>query len=314
LYRFAEASYGPQDLIALYPLALLHSTEKIMEPLSTQLTIKKRQGRNQYYDEILAEGVLPLRMLLIPAGTFLMGSPEGELEQQDDEGPQHDVNVPQFFMAKHPVTQAQWRVVAAMPQVKQVLEPDPSSLEGDLRPVEQVSWHDAVEFCDRLTQHTNRQYRLPSEAEWEYACRAGTTTPFHFGETLSTDYANYNGADEEYGAYGPGRLGEYRGETTPVDHFEGANTYGLCDMHGNVWEWCLDHWHRNYDGAPPDGSAWIEGGDSSYRVLRGGSWCLNPRNCRSAFRNNYFPVSRLNYYGFRVCCTALRKQATVPRT
>jgi formylglycine-generating enzyme required for sulfatase activity len=298
--------FGPQDLIALYPLALLLSTEKIMEPPSAQLIIKKRQGRNQYDDEVLAEGVLPLRMMLIPAGTFLMGSPEGELERQDYEGPQHEVTLSQFSMAKYPVTQAQWRVVANLPQVKRALEHDPSNFKGDLRPVEQVSWHDAVEFCDRLTRHTNRQYRLPSEAEWEYACRAGTTTPFHYGETLSTDYANYNGADENYGAYGPGTRGEYRQETTPVDHFEGANAYGLTNMHGNVWEWCQDHWHSNYDGAPTEGSAWIEGGDLSYRVRRGGSWNVIPRNCRSAYRYFSYPGLRYSYDGFRVCCAAPR--------
>ena len=306
LYRFAEASYGPQDLIALYPLALLLSTEKNMEPPSAQLTVKKRQGRNQYYDEVLAEEVLPLRMMLIPAGTFLMGSPEGELERADDEGPQHEVTLSQFFMAKYPVTQAQWRVVAAMPQVKQLLEPDPSSFKGKLRPVENVCWHDAVEFCDRLTRHTNRQYRLPSEAEWEYACRAGTTTPFHFGETLSTAYANYNDADEQSGAYGPGTRGKYRKETTPTDHFEGANAYGLCEMHGNVWEWCQDHWHENYDKAPTDGSAWVKGGNSSRRVLRGGSWRNIPGYCRSVCRDNGSPDSRSNYFGFRVCCSAPR--------
>jgi formylglycine-generating enzyme required for sulfatase activity len=306
LFRFAETSYGPQDLIALYPLALLLSTEKNMEPPSAQLTVKKRQGRNQYYDEVLAEDVLPLRMMLIPAGTFLMGSPEGELERADDEGPQHEVTLSQFFMAKYPVTQAQWRVVANLPQVKQTLEPDPSSFKGDLRPVEQVSWYDAVEFCDSLTRHTNRQYRLPSEAEWEYACRAGTRTPFHFGATLSTDYANYSGANENYGAYGPGTRGESRQETTSIDHFEGANAYGLCDMHGNVWEWCQDHWHSNYDGAPTDGSAWLTEDSKALRVRRGGSWYFNPRLCRSASRYNYYPVNRNSYYGFRVCCAAPR--------
>ena len=277
-----------------------------MQPPSAQLTIKKRQGRNQSYDEVLAEDVLPLRMMLIPAGTFLMGSPEGELERQDYEGPQHEVTLSQFSMAKYPVTQAQWRVVANLPQAERALEPDPSSFKGDLRPVEQVSWYDAVEFCDRLTRHTNRQYRLPSEAEWEYACRAGTTTPFHFGETLSTDYANYNGADENYGAYGPGTRGEYRQETTPIDHFEGANAYGLTNMHGNVWEWCQDHWHSNYDGAPTDGSAWLTEDSEAYRVIRGGSWVFFPRYCRSASRGDDYPVSRFNYVGFRVCCSAPR--------
>ncbi|WP_346294101.1 formylglycine-generating enzyme family protein [Sphaerothrix gracilis] len=273
----------------------------------SQLIVNKRRGQNQYYEEFLAEGVLPLRMMLIPAGRFLMGSPESELERTEAEGPQHEVAVPQFFMAKYPVTQAQWRVVAALPEVNQGLNSDPSKFKGnDRRPAEQVSWQDAVEFCDRLTIHTNRQYRLPTEAEWEYACRAGTTTPFHFGETLSTDYANYRGNDEKYGAYGPGSRGEYRKQTTPVDHFEGANAYGLCDMHGNVWEWCQDDWHENYEQAPTDGSAWVTGGNAEYKIIRGGSWSDVPRYCRSAFRFRDFPDFRDSDIGFRVCCSAPR--------
>ena len=162
---------------------------------SFQLTINKRSGQNQYYEEPIAEGCRPLEMMRITAGSFLMGSPENELERSPDEGPQHEVALSQFFLAKYPITQAQWRAVAAMPQVNRELKPAPSNFKGELLPVEQVSWYEAVEFCDRLTLHTNRKYRLPSEAEWEYACRAGTTTPFHFGETITTDLANYRGED-----------------------------------------------------------------------------------------------------------------------
>ena len=265
-----------------------------------------REATNQYYEEPLAEGVLPLWMMQIPAGSFTMGSPPEELERLDSEGPQHEVTLSQFFMAKYPVTQAQWRVVAEMPEVNRELKLSPSRFEGDLRPVEQVSWYEAVEFCDRLTLHTNRQYRLPSEAEWEYACRAGTTTPFHFGETLSTDYANYAGANENYGAYGPGSRGEYREETTPVDEFACANAWGLCDMHGNVFEWCQDHWHDNYDDAPTDGSAWLTENEEATRIIRGGSWADFPWSCRSAFRGSDRPVNRDFLIGFRVCCAAPR--------
>ena len=172
------------------------------------VTINKRQGQNQYYEEPIALGVRPLEMMRIPAGAFLMGSPEDELQRLDREGPQHEVRVPQFFMAKYPVTQAQWRAVAAMPQVDRELEADPSRFKVADRPVDQVSWEEAVEFCVRLSAHTGRPYRLPSEAEWEYACRAGTTTPFHFGETITTELANYRGTDnKEYdwsGSYGAG--------------------------------------------------------------------------------------------------------------
>jgi formylglycine-generating enzyme required for sulfatase activity len=275
-----------------------------------QLTLNKRQSRNQCYDEALAEGVLPLRMMQIPAGTFLMGSPEDELERQEREGPQNEVTLSRFFMGKYPITQAQWRAVAALPQVERELKADPSHFKGDLHPVESVSWYDAVEFCDRLTILTDRQYRLPTEAEWEYACRAGTTTPFHFGKTITTELANYRGTDNESmkwsGSYGDGPKGEHREETTPVNQFEGANAFGLCDMHGNVWEWCQDYWHDSYEGVPTDGSAWIEGGNSERRILRGGSWIYFPRYCRSACRDFNGPGGGDFNIGFRVVCSAPR--------
>lgn len=266
-------------------------------------SIKERQGQNQYYDEPIAEGVWPLRMMEIPAGSFMMGSPAGELDRESNEGPEHEVTLGRFFMAKYPVTQAQWRAVAAMEQVNQKLELEPSRFKGDLNPVEKVSWHDAVEFCDRLTIYTNRQYRLPTEAEWEYACRAETTTPFHFGDTIDTQLVNYCG---DY-TYGEGTTGEYREKTTPVNHFKGANAFGLVDMHGNVWEWCQDHYHSNYEEAPNDGSAWEDKEKDDSRVLRGGSWSFNPRYCRSACRSYITPVVRdFNYFGFRVVCSAPR--------
>jgi formylglycine-generating enzyme required for sulfatase activity len=167
-----------------------------------------------------------------------------------------------------------------------------------------VNWYDAVEFCDRLTHYTNRQYRLPTEAEWEYACRAGTNTPFHFGETITTSLANYNGTDKKYGYYGLGPRGQYRQETTPVDQFGVANPYGLCDMHGNVYEWCQDHWHKNYYGAPTDGSAWLTDNQDAARILRGGAWSLDPWNCRSAYRYRYVRTYWSDFIGFRVCCSA----------
>jgi formylglycine-generating enzyme required for sulfatase activity len=149
---------------------------------------------------------------------------------------------------------------------------------------------------------------LPSEAEWEYACRAGTETPFYFGETITTDLANYRGTDWEYqgkvypGNYGTGPKGEFREQMTTVGNFP-SNSFGLYDMHGNVWEWCADHWHDNYDDAPTDGSAWLTEDKDDSRLLRGGSWDYFPGNCRSAFRGNYSPGVQSHSVGFRVACS-----------
>jgi len=270
-----------------------------------------RKQRRQAYQWVRPLGEdLQLAVVAIPAGTFLMGSPEDELERDSSEGPQHEVRVEAFYMAPYPITQAQWRFVAGLPQINRALNPDPSRFKGENRPVEQVSWYDAIEFCDRLSVYTSTEYRLPTEAEWEYACRAGTTTPFHFGETITTDLANYRGTDDKdlnwSGSYGDGPKGEYREETTPIDHFGIANAFGLSDMHGNVWEWCQDHWHSSYEGAPTDGSAWLTDNEDSSRILRGGSWILNPRDCRSAYRYSNSPDYRDINLGFRVVCSAPR--------
>ncbi|MGI8502667.1 MAG: SUMF1/EgtB/PvdO family nonheme iron enzyme, partial [Hassallia sp.] len=184
---------------------------------------RERPSQAKFFTEDLGNGIT-LDMVEIPAGSFKMGTENEEIERlvqkfKNDgfrkEKPQREVTVQSFLMGKYPVTQAQWRRVAALPKVKVDLKADPSNFEGDNRPVEQVSWYDAVEFCDRLSKHTNKQYRLPSEAEWEYACRAGTTTPFHFGETITTDLANYNGS----GTYAYEPQGKDRRETTKVGSF-----------------------------------------------------------------------------------------------
>ncbi len=269
-----------------------------------KIVINRTQKTAQYYVEDLGNGIT-LDIVLIPGGSFMMGSPEDELEHRESESPQHLVNIKQFCIGKYPITQEQWKAVVALPQVQKELDPDPSHFKGDKRPVERVSWYDAVEFCDRLTSCTKRQYRLPSEAEWEYACRAGTTTPFHFGETITTDVANYRGTDNEefkwLGSYGRGSKGIYQGETTEVGSFEIANAFGLYDMHGNVLEWCSDHWYMNYNEAPTDGRAWINNNNQRL-LLRGGSWYSNPHHCRSAFRFNEVPNYYEYYIGFRVVC------------
>ena len=260
---------------------------------------QRHWGDAQRYEEPLGSDLV-LPIVAIPAGNFIMGSPEDEAERTEREEPQHEVKIPGFFMGQYPVTQAQWRFVASLSRVTHSLKPDPSYFKGDNRPVETVSWFEVVEFCDRLSAHTGRAYRLPSEAEWEYACRAGTTTPFHFGETLSPELANYVGTD----AYNGGPTGEYRRRTTPVEHFGIANAFALSDMHGNVWEWCQDHWHESYNGAPTDGSPWLRENEQAASVLRGGSWDRIPGFCRSAFRFNNPPDNRSDCIGFRVVCSA----------
>ena len=256
----------------------------------------------EYFAQDLGNGVL-LEMVHIPGGTFIMGSPENEEGYYESQSPQHQVTVPSFFMGKYLVTQKQWRLVAALPKVKIDLESDPSNFKGDNLPVESVSWNHAQEFCARLSRKTNQTYRLPSEAEWEYACRGGTTTPFYFGETISTELANYDG---NY-TYGGGAKGEYREKTTEVGKFP-ANPCGLYDMCGNIWEWCEDEWHENYINAPTDGSAWSNG-SNNYMSLRGGSWIDDPEDCRSASRYYNNGAERDNLYdtvGFRVVCAVGR--------
>jgi formylglycine-generating enzyme required for sulfatase activity len=266
------------------------------------LVIKEKEYTARFFTEKLGEDVT-LDMMLIPGGTFQMGSPVDEIDRNSDESPQHSVTVPTFCMGKYPITQEQYAAV---------LGNNPSRFKGNFRPVEQVSWFDAQEFCARLSILAKRDYRLPSEAEWEYACRAGTTTPFHFGKTITTDLANYDGTGDPdgkwSGSYGRGPKGIYRQETTAVDTFS-PNVFGLYDMHGNVWEWCLDHYHSDYEGAPTDGSAWIDPNAErdAYRGLRGGSWFNNPQICRSACRiNSNNPDNHNSNIGFRVVCEAAR--------
>ena len=258
---------------------------------------RHRQGRKLV--EQIAENI-NLEMVYVPSGSFTMGSSLEEASSLSRERPQHLVNVPAFLMGKYPITQAQYESVMGSNPSRFKDKPDSPS-----RPVEQVSWEDAQEFCKKLSELTGREYRLPSEAQWEYACRAGTTTPFHFGETISTKVANYNG---EY-VYGMDEKGENRKQTTPVDYFGVANEFGLCDMHGNVWEWCEDDWHGKYEGAPMDGSAWIDSkskeSNKTLHPLRGGSWFSSPGNCRSAFRYDYGSVDgRYDDVGFRVISSA----------
>ncbi|MEH1964946.1 caspase, EACC1-associated type [Nostoc sp.] len=264
--------------------------------LGKNCEINRSRKRAEFFAENLGNGVV-LEMVKIPGGKFLMGSPENEPERGNSESPQHTVTVKPFFMGKFPVTQSQWAIVAALKKVNIDLNLEPSYFKGTNRPVEQVSWDDAIEFCARLSNKTGKTYRLPTEAEWEYACRAGTTTPFYFGETITTDLANYDG---NY-TYNSGSKGEYREQTTDVEIFP-PNPFGLFDMHGNIWEWCQDAWHKNYNGAPTDGSTWMS--DSEKRLLCGGSWYNYPGCCRSAIRNYGARDVRTYRVGFRVVIAA----------
>jgi formylglycine-generating enzyme required for sulfatase activity len=234
------------------------------------------------FTEKLPNGVT-LEMVSLPAGQFLMGSADSDFNARDNEKPQHQVQVNSFAIGKYPVTQAQYQAVMGT---------NPSYFKNNPQnPVERVSWNDAQAFCQKLSQITGKTYRLPTEAEWEYACRAGTTTRFYFGDDASQlgDYAWYSANSQN--------------TTHPVGQKKQPNAWGLYDMIGNVWEWCEDDWHDNYIGAPRDGSAWIKNGNDNRSLLRGGSWGLNPNSCRSAIRNfNYRRDYRFNNYGFRVVC------------
>ena len=211
---------------------------------------ESNSGQVNAFREVLSNGI-SLDMVRIPDGKFDMGSPADEPGRSDAEGPQRQVTVPSFFMGRFSVTQAQYQAVMGE-------NPSHFKENGDNRPVETVSWRDAVAFCKKLSELTGRNYRLPSEAEWEYACRARTSTPFYFGETITTKVANYNG---NY-TYRSEPEGIYRRQTTEVGNFP-PNAFGLYDMHGNVWEWCADHWHNNYEDAPINGAAWFSSDESS---------------------------------------------------
>jgi formylglycine-generating enzyme required for sulfatase activity len=349
--------------------------------LPNNLTLHRYKRSNKSYTEDLGDGV-KLTLMLIPEGEFMMGAPADEPESKDSERPQHRVEVAQFLMGRYPVTQAQWRIVAGYEQINRELDPDPANFKGDNRPVERVNWHDAQEFCKRLSKETGKDYRLPSEAQWEYACRAGTDTPFNFGEIITPQLANYdtkasyssfneikriklkkrfevlikqyenlsdqiihttNNADrialeeqlkeiEQSASSVEQELSELpepnflipqetpepvdfeqvhdhtsntQNATTNVGSFP-ANDWGLYDMHGNVYEWCGDDWHENYEGVPDDGSAWVENRSQNRKLLRGGSWYDNPGYSRSAFRNGLNQRNRYHDVGFRVCCVPPR--------
>jgi formylglycine-generating enzyme required for sulfatase activity len=232
-----------------------------------------------------------LEMVEIPSGKFFMGAVPDEVDYRENETPLHEVQLKSFFLGKFPVTQFQWlAVMETLPTMS-------DEFYGSDLPVVNVWLEKVLEFCSRLRHLTNLPFRLPSEAEWEYACRAGTNTPFNCGEMISTDMANFDGNKP----YNNSAMGLFRQLTTPIGYFRFANAFGLYDMHGNVWEWCADIWHENYKNAPTDGSAWLTNGDHSYCVQRGGSWLARAGACRSAFRVGDIAHNSENIVGLRVC-------------
>jgi len=265
----------------------------------------RRKARARYYVEEISGA--RLEMVEVPAGTFSMGSdpirnaPLYE-DKKSDEQPVHQVNVRSFYMGRFEVTQAQWRAVASLPKVNRELDPDPSHFKGDDLPVEQVSWKAAIEFCARLSRATGKTYRLPSEAEWEYGCRAGTNSEFAFGQSITPELVNYNDAAKRYET--PPKGGRQR--TTPVGSLGVANALGLYDMHGNVGEWCLDVAADDYVGAPKDGTDWKapararKHNSNDVRYARGGSWASASEVCRSAARGLEGAELKRGSVGFHV--------------
>ncbi len=269
----------------------------------------KPQKQPDTYKEQLSDDAqrdITLEMVFIPGGTFMMGSPADDPYGTEYEQPLHQVTVPPFFMGKYPVTQAQWQEVAQWSGERE-LNPNPSTLRaawrGGQNPVECVTWEEAMEFCDLISRKTDRNYSLPSEAQWEYACRAGTTTYFHYGDVLTPNLANYDWTESFNGS--PTQVLPSGGSTS-VDEYRTANAFDLCGMHGNVWEYCLDAWHHNYVGAPTDGSAWMSSSKypvyAGHHVTRGGSWDDEPWYCRSAARQSCCLECKANQIGFRVIC------------
>ncbi|NEO13522.1 MULTISPECIES: formylglycine-generating enzyme family protein [unclassified Moorena] len=281
---------------SLHPLDF-ETAELIQQPRfmgsGSQWLINRGRGQAEVFYEQLGENTV-LEMVQIPGGEFQMGSPKKEGDYREQ--PQHLVNVAPFFLSRFPVTQAQWGAIARNDKVMIDLPPAPSRFPGEKLPVEGVTWFEAIEFFERLQLQTGRPYRLPSEAEWEYACRAGTATPFHFGETISPKVATYD-STEKY-RFGP--KGKSSKQTTEVGFHQAANGFGLEDLHGNVWEWCADHWYHNYIDAPVDGTARITNYRVSHQVIRGGSWIESPNVCRSGYRNGVPPENRILTIGFRV--------------
>jgi len=279
------------DLTFLEASIELRSFEfQVVEVDSRGNILKEDIAKADYFREDLGNGIV-LEMVKIPSGSFIMGSPETEDAggAAKTERPEHLVKVSSFFMGMFVITQEQYEQVMGKGK-------NPSQFKGVKNPVERINWHDAKEFCQELSQITGKKYRLPTEAEWEYACRAGTKTPFYLGATITSELANYK-CDCAYASEVTGKSVD---KTVAVGTYP-PNGFGLYDMCGNVWEWCEDNWKDNYYQAYTDGSAWLN--DSNKRLLRGGAWTSYPKQCRSASRYTYEASGRTHCNGFRVVCS-----------
>ena len=239
----------------------------------------------EQFTEDLGNGI-NLDLLVVPPGAFEMGS--ARHVGNPDEQPQHLVMIKSFMLGKFLITQGQWTaIMGKLPLCR---------FKGDDLPVERVSWDDAQKFCQRLSKQTGRSYQLPSETQWEYACRAGTSTPFSFGETITVEVANFNGEH----TFRDEPRGFYFHSTNEFGKFP-PNAFGLYDMHGNLWEWCADNWLDDYTSSPRDSSSY-QIRESRYRVARGGSWHEPPELCRSATRLRVLQSDADEFMGFRVVC------------
>ncbi|MBK9316973.1 MAG: formylglycine-generating enzyme family protein [Acidobacteria bacterium] len=296
----------PAEKPVVQPLSLSVAGFKVLTSDARGKVKETRIESTRFYNQELP-GAVNLEMVELQSGAFMMGADRIELEsiQRDYvkgvdrdmraelidriawESPQHQVSVSAISMSRYEITQTQWRAVAGLPKVEIDLISDPSQFKGGNRPVENVSWAEAVEFCARLSRLTGRTYRLPTEAEWEYACRAGTNSPFNFGGALNPEWANYNGRKP----YGANSKGSFRGQTLPAGSLGFANAFGLFDMHGNVWEWTQDGWLIDQSEI---------GSNPTLRVLRGGAWDSAAGECRSGARQRMDLIYRSNNIGFRV--------------
>lgn len=278
-----KAAIEPTDAEPIDPRLKLATRSFSFEvvKLNSQGQEQSRETKQaKCFREDLGNGVY-LEMVAIPGGEFMMGG------SGRDESPIHKVTIQPFYFGRYAVTQEQWKAVLELPKVKDDLKLQ-AKFGGKMRPVEFISYSQAVEFCNRLAQKTGRVYRLPSEAEWEYACRAGSSTPYHFGEAISGEFVNFKDV-------------KYSHQTKRVDFSKVANDFGLSEMHGNLLEWCADRWHQNYEQAPVDGSVWLANGDLSWGVTRGGSWDMPATRCTSSYRHNrLWNTTQNKFIGFRI--------------